>query len=335
MEGGRATPKLLEIPFQPKDGVFDLNMQATEYIWHNGKFVPWANAQVHVLTHTLHYGGGTFEGIRVYKTDRGPAIFRLDDHIERLFYSADALQMKCPYTQSDISKAIVELVRKNRLEAGYVRPLVYYGYGKMGVAPVGAPVEVALACWPWGAYLPPGGVDIKTSKYIRIHPQSSVADAKIVGHYVNGILAGFEIHGTKYHEALLLDYKGNIAEGPGENFFIVKNGMISTPPLGTILKGITRKTIMELAPLLGFKVEEKDLTLGEAYGADEAFFTGTAAEVTPIRSIDDQPIGGGAAVGPITAKLRDAFDAIVHGRDPAHDHLLTYVNLASPKAGNG
>lgn len=265
-------------------------MQTTETIWQNGKFVPWADAKIHVLSHTLHYGGGAFEGIRFYNTAKGPAIFRLQDHVDRLFYSAATLKMELAYSKEEIISVIKEVVRNNNIDAGYIRPIAFYGYNKMGVNPVGNPVEFVIACWPWGAYLPHDRIDVKVSSYIRIHPDSTVVDAKLCGHYVNGILAALELQGTHYHEALFLDSKGYITEGVGENFFLIKNGVIYTPKLGGILSGITRDTIIKLARNLGFNVIEQDLTLEDAYQADEAFFTGTAAEVTAIRSINDKKL---------------------------------------------
>lgn len=300
-------------------------MDTTEFIWFEGKFVRWDEAQVHVLTHTMHYGGGVFEGIRAYETERGAAIFRLKEHMDRLFYSAGAIRMAVPYTQDELARASVELIRRNKLAHGYIRPLVYFAYGKMGLNPAGAPVQASISCWPWGKYLPYEAVDIKTSKYIRIHPKSSVADAKICGHYVNSILAVQELQGTKYHEALFLDYQGNIAEGPGENFFMVKGGKLFTPPLGAILAGITRKTIIDVAKDFNITVSEVAIRPEEALKADEAFFTGTAAEVTPIRSIDDNVLGGGK-VGPLTQKLKDIYQEIVHGRNAKYERYLTYVN---------
>ena len=252
-------------------------MQTTEMIWKNGKLIPWAEATIHVLSHTLHYGGGAFEGIRFYDTSKGPAIFRLTDHVDRLFYSADVLKLPLSYSKEEVTNAIKEVARASKLESGYIRPIAFYGYGKLGVNPVGNPAELVIACWPWGSYLKHESVDVKTSSFIRIHPDSTVVDAKLCGHYVNGILASLELQGTHYHEALLLDSKGLITEGVGENFFMVKDGVISTPNLGGILSGITRNTVMKLAQHLNLKVIEADITLDEAYDADEAFFTGTAA----------------------------------------------------------
>ncbi len=296
----------------------------TNSIWHNGKLVPWHEARIHVLTHTLHYGGGAFEGLRFYKTDRGPAIFRLREHFERLFYSADCLKMEIPFSRSQLEDATVELVASNGLSQGYIRPIAFYGYGKMGVNPLGAPVEVAIACWPWGAYLSDGAVDIKVSQYIRIHPKSSISDAKICGHYVNSILAVLDLRGTHYHEALFLDYNGDIAEGPGENFFIIKDGKVYTPPLGAILAGITRSTVVELIRHLGLELIERRISLEEAFDADEAFFTGTAAEVTAIRSIDDRALRT-ADRGEITQQIKQLYLDVVYGRKKEFEHYLTFA----------
>jgi branched-chain amino acid aminotransferase len=298
-------------------------MQTTAMIWQNGKLVPWDEAQIHVLSHTLHYGGGAFEGIRFYKTARGPAIFRLIEHVDRLLYSAKALGMKLPYSKDEIVNAIKEVVRVNKLEAGYVRPLVFYGYGKMGVSPIGAPVELIIACWSWGKYLTYDCVDVKTSSYIRVHPDSTIVDAKICGHYVNGILASLELQGTHYHEALFLDSQGYISEGVGENFFMVKNGVIYTPQIGTILNGITRDTIIKLADKLNLKVVETDITLHEAYNADEAFFTGTAVEVVPIRSINDKVLSKDK-ISPIATKIKNEYMNLVQGKNKDFINYLTY-----------
>ena len=300
-------------------------MQTTELIWKNGELIPWAEATTHVLSHTLHYGGGAFEGIRFYATTQGPAIFRLNEHVERLLYSAEVLKMPMFYSKEEIILAIKELVRVNQLPSGYIRPLAYYGYGKMGVNPVGNPVELIIACWPWGAYLPHDSVDIKTSRFIRIHPDSTVVDAKLCGHYINSILASLELQGTHYHEALLLDSAGLITEGVGENFFMVKDGIIYTPKLGSILSGITRDTIIQLAHSLAITVVETDIPLDEACQADEAFFTGTAAEVTPIRSINDHCLGN-QAVGAVTAVIKSAYLDLVHGKDHRFVDYLTFVH---------
>ncbi len=299
-------------------------MDTTDFIWMDGEFVKWADAKVHVLSHTLHYGSGAFEGIRLYKTGIGPAIFRLQEHTKRLFYSMQSQKLSIPYTEQAISDAIVETVRINKLEQGYIRPLAFLGYERMGLKTTGLPVSVSISCWPWGAYLPEM-VDVKITKIIRVHPGSTVPDAKIIGNYANSSMACQEIHGTKYHEALLLDYKGSIAEGPGENFFIVKGGKILTPKLGTILAGITRATVIELAGHLGIPVEETEIKPEQAFAADESFFTGTAAEVTPIRSINDNTIGNGE-IGPITGKLKTLYLDTVYGRNKEFGRYLTYVN---------
>jgi branched-chain amino acid aminotransferase len=299
-------------------------MQTTETIWLNGKLIPWHEAKIHILTHTLHYGGGAFEGIRVYPAVQGPAIFRLEEHVERFFYSCVTLKMPITYSQNEMIEAIKNVVRVNQLTHGYIRPIAFYGYGNMKLDPINSPVEVAIACWPWGAYLPHESIDIKTSNYIRIHPDSTVSDAKLCGHYVNSILATLDLQGTHYHEALFLDANGNIAEGTGENFFMIKNKVIYTPKLGGILAGITRHTVIQLAQGLGLSVVETDLKPEDAYAADECFFTGTAAEVTPIRSIDDKVISEG--VGEITAQIKEAYLAVVHGRNADFVKYLTVVS---------
>lgn len=299
-------------------------MEPTQFIWMNGSFVPWHDAKVHVMTHSLHYGDGAFEGIRAYKTERGGAVYRLREHMERLQYSSQVLGMEVPYSVDQLCEATCELLRRNDLEQGYIRPLVFHGYGVMGLNPRNSPIEVMISCWPWGAYLPVEAADVKVSSYIRIHPRSTVADAKICGHYVNSILAVLELRGTKYHEALLLDSEGNIAEGPGENFFIIKNGELLTPSLGTILAGITRSSVIQIARDLGIHVVERRIPLAEIMSADEAFFTGTAAEVTAIGSVDDTPIGDGKP-GPITSKIKETYLNAVYGRDSRYDMFLTYV----------
>lgn len=296
----------------------------TNKIWMNGKLIPWGKAMVHSLTHTLHYGAGVFEGIRFYETAKGPAIFRLAEHIDRLYYSAGVYEMKIPFTRKELAKATVDTVRVNKVRSGYIRPIAFFGYGKMGLNPVGAPVETLIACWPWGSYLGGKPIRVKTSKYIRIHPQSLVADAKVTGHYANSILASLEIHKAGYDEALLLDYKGNVAEGPGENIFIVKKGKIYTPSLGTQLAGITRATVMGIAKDLGYTIVEGTYKLKDLYSADELFFTGTAAEVQPIGSLDDKKIANGA-IGPVTAKLRTTYLDAVQGKIAKYNKFLTYV----------
>lgn len=298
-------------------------MEKTDKIWLNGQLVPWDEAKVHVLTHTLHYGSGAMEGIRMYKTPKGSALFQLDRHIDRLYYGADSLKMKVPWSKEEFKQAILETIKANNVEVCYVRPILYYGYGELRVGPSGCPVEGSIAVWPWGAYLPAESVKIKTSTYIRIHPKTSVTDAKITGHYVNSILSGYQATDNGYHEALQLDYQGNIAEGPGENFFIVNGKTIITPPLGTILAGITRESVIELAKDLGYEVKEEAIKLEEAYKADECFFTGTAAEVTPIGSIDDKAIKN--EIGPVTKHLKEEFSRITNAENKKYYKWLTFI----------
>jgi branched-chain amino acid aminotransferase len=302
-------------------------MEPTKYIWMDGKWTAWDDARVHVLTHALHYGSGVFEGIRAYRTPNGPAIFQLRPHVDRLFQSASAIAMKVPFSKDEVAKVCVEVVARNGLEQAYVRPLIYYGYGTMGVSPRQSPVQVMVACWEWGAYLPHELVDVKISRFCRLDPRTIVAEAKVSGHYINSLMAVLDARSEKYHEALLLDTDGNLAEGPGENIFIVKDGTILTPALGSILAGITRKTVFRMAADLGFKVVEKTIRPEEAFAADEAFFTGTATEIAPIRSIDDHLIGNGN-VGPITTKVRATYLDAVYGRDARYADLLTPVAAA-------
>jgi len=299
-------------------------MDATEQIWMNGDFVRWDEARTHVLAHTLHYGAGAFEGIRAYRTDQGTAIFRLDDHLDRLLRSAASIRMPIRFDKGTLRSAAVELLARNRLAEGYIRPIAFFGYGVMCVSPEQAPVDTVIACWPWGAYLPHEMVDLKISSFARVAANATVADAKLTGNYLNGILAVNEIRGTRYHEVLLLDSVGNIAEGSGENVFFAKAGALHTPKLGAILPGITRATIIALARDEGIAVHERDISPSEAFDSDEAFFTGTAAEVTPIRSIDDRILGKGE-VGPITRRLRQLYLDVVRGRDPRHSGFLTKV----------
>ena len=299
-------------------------LQKTDFIWHNGKLLPWDEAKVHVLTHSLHYGAGVFEGIRCYKTADGPAVFRLKEHIARLYYSAGVVRMKIPYEPAVLEAAVCDVLREGKLAQGYIRPIAYFGYGIMGVNPGDSVVDVSIACWPWGAYLSEDPIDVKISSFMRIHPKSTTCDAKICGHYVNSIFAVQELKGTHYKEALLLDANGNVAEGPGENFFIVEQGRIVTPPLGNILAGITRATVMGLAREEGLTVVEEPISVARALAADEAFFTGTAAEVTLIRSIDDTVLKNSAA-HPIGSRIRERYMDVVYGRDAKHAGYLTRV----------
>ena len=298
------------------------------FIWYDGKLVPWREATTHVLTHSLHYGMGVFEGVRAYKTERGTAIFRLAEHTDRLFKSAHIFQMKLPYDRETLNEAQKEVIRANKLEAGYLRPLAFYGSEKMGVSPKGASVHVVVAAWPWGAYLGAEGIEkgirVKTSSYTRHHVNISMVRAKACGHYINSILANNEATNDGYDEALLLDPEGYVSEGAGENIFIVRAGKIYTPDLTSCLEGITRATVMQLAAEIGVEVVEKRITRDEVYCADEAFFTGTAAEVTPIRELDGRRIGPGHR-GPLTEKLQSAYFDAVYGRSPQHADWLAFV----------
>jgi len=299
-------------------------MEKTKFIWMDGKLIDWKEAKVHVLTHSLHYGSGVFEGIRFYKTPKGPAVFRLKEHLERLFHSASSFGMDVAFSKEEINDAIVETIKANGLEEGYIRPIIFYGYGTMGVSPKGAPVQVAIAVWPWGAYLGEKPVKVKVSSFVKTHPKSTDPYAKITGNYQNSMLAGEEVRKQGYDEALLLDYQGNIAEGPGENIFLVKRGKLLTPRLGNVLPGITRDTIMTIAKDQDIAVEERDLRVEDVYEADESFLTGTAAEVTAIASVDDKPIG--EAPGEITKKLRERYLDVVHGKTEKYVNWLRFVD---------
>jgi branched-chain amino acid aminotransferase len=297
-------------------------------IWYDGKLVPWRDATTHVLTHSLHYGLAVFEGLRAYTTARGTAIFRLREHIDRMFNSAHIYMMKIPYDRETIVKACLETVRENKLEACYVRPIAFYGSEKMGVSPRGAQVHVAIAAWPWGAYLGAEGIEkgirVKTSSYSRHHVNVTMCRAKYSGTYANSILANQEALDHGYDEALLLDVDGYVAEGSGENLFVVKNGKLYEPELTSALIGITRDTLITLARDIGLEVTAKRLTRDDLYIADEAFFTGTAAEVTPIRELDSRAIGSGTR-GPITEKLQSMFFDVVNGKSDKHQDWLTAV----------
>lgn len=296
-------------------------MPETKKIWLDGEFVNWASANTHILIHTLHYGGGVFEGIRAYDTDQGPAVFRLQEHIDRLFYSASCLEMEIPFNKDEIKEAVLKTIRVNEISEGYIRPLVFFGYGKMGLNPVGSPVQVAIAVWPWKAFLGEKPIKVKISKYARLHPGSVVSDAKICGYYVNSILASQEAKRSGFDESLLLDVEGNVAEGPGENVFIVKDKKIYTPALGSILPGVTRSSVMDIAGDLGFFVKEKKISIDELKSADEAFFTGTAVEICPIGVIDDAEIG----VGPVSAKIKEVYKRTVSGQEKNYLKWLTFV----------
>ena len=299
------------------------------FIWHDGKLVPWREATTHVLTHSLHYGLAVFEGLRAYKTADGPAIFRLKEHTDRLFNSAHIYMMQMPYDKETLMEAHREVVRANKLESCYLRPIAFYGSEKMGVSPKGAKVHVSIAAWPWGAYLGEdglaNGIRVKTSSYARHHVNVSMCRAKYSGTYANSILANMEATEHGYDEALLLDVDGFVAEGAGENLFVVKDGQIYEPEIASALVGITRATVIQLAQELGYEVKAKRLTRDDLYIADEAFFTGTAAEVTPIRELDGRIIGTGSR-GPITQQIQNLFFDVVNGRSPSHKNWLTPVS---------
>lgn len=298
-------------------------------IWMDGELVEWRDAKVHVLTHTLHYGCGAFEGVRAYETAQGTAIFRLEDHTRRLFNSAKILRMNLPYTQEQVNQAQVEVVRANQLKSCYLRPLAWIGDRKLGVSPKGNDIHLMVAAWAWGAYLGEEGmargIRVKTSSYTRHHVNITMSQAKAVSNYTNSILANTEALDDGYDEALLLDAAGFVSEGSGENVFIIKDGVVSTPDLSAgALNGITRNTVFAICKDLGLEVQQRRITRDEVYISDEAFFTGTAAEVTPIRELDRIQIGAGSR-GPITQQIQSAFFDIVNGRNPKYAHWLTPV----------
>jgi branched-chain amino acid aminotransferase len=294
----------------------------------DGKFVDWADATVHVLTHSLHYGLAAFEGIRCYKGKNGSAIFRLQEHVDRLFESAHVSLIKIPYDRKQITDAIVETVRVNKLEACYIRPLVYIGYGAMGLYPGDNPIRVSIAAWRWGTYLGEEaltkGIRARVSSFTRHHVNISMTRAKVSGHYVNSILAKHEVKADGYDEAILLDPDGYVSEGTGENIFIVRKGVLKTTPLTSILEGVTRNSVMQLARERSIPVLEERFTRDAMYVADEVFLTGTAAEITPVREIDGRRIGNGTP-GPVTKDLQNTFFEIVQGADPAHAAWLTRI----------
>jgi len=303
-------------------------IQKTEKIWMDGEFVGWDDAHVHILTHSLHYGLGVFEGIRCYETGQGPAIFRLEEHVERLFSSAHIFLMDVPFSREEVREAIIATVGVNKVRECYIRPLIYIGYGAMGLYPKDNPVKVCIAVWPWGTYLGEdgiaNGIRIKVSSFIRGHVNSNLSRGKVCGYYVNSQLAKKEAMSCGYDEALLLDAEGYVSEGSGENVFIVRKGVLKTTPLTSILEGITRDSIMEIAHNEGISVLEERFTRDELYIADEAFFTGTAAEVTPIREVDGRIIGDGKP-GRITKRLQSVFFDAVKGRNKNYKSWLTYV----------
>lgn len=295
----------------------------TNYIWLDGKFVRYEDAKIHFLNHSLHYGSGAFEGERFYLTNRGPAIFRLHEHTERLFRSARVIGIKIPFSKNEVMNATRGLIRKNELDEGYIRPMVFYG-AKMGLHPGQSPVHIGIAVWPWGAYLGDKPVSTSISKVMRLHPSSIVSTAKISGYYANSILATRDAKARGFDEAILLDYRGFIAEGPGENIFMVKNNKLYTPALGSILPGITRDSIIRIAKNSKIPVLEKTIKPIDLKNADELFFTGTAAEITPIGKVDSKIINEGL-VGPYTARLKKIYLDIVHGKEKDYKNWLTFV----------
>jgi len=301
----------------------------SEKIWIDGEMVPYDQANVHVLTHSLHYGLAVFEGMRCYKSDDGrSAIFRAREHIRRLIDSGHIVEMEVPYSPEELLKACADVVRINKFAECYIRPLVFFGEGEMGLSARGNKIRVSIAAWPWGAYLGQDGVDkgvrLKTSSFVRFHHNSMMPAAKATGHYVNSILAGYEARRNGYDEALLLDVHGYVAEGSGENFFIVRDGVVKTPPLVSALPGITRDAVMKILRDASIEVVEQIFPRDAVYIADEAFMTGTAAEVTPVRELDDRMIGAGVP-GPVTIKVQEVFRNALHGRDSRYRDWLHYV----------
>ncbi|WP_239372566.1 branched-chain amino acid transaminase [Snodgrassella gandavensis] len=299
------------------------------FIWFDGNLVDWRNAQTHVLTHTLHYGMGVFEGVRAYEAQHGTAIFRLHDHTTRLFNSAKITGMHLPFSQEQINQAHIEVVKANKLASCYFRPMAFYGSNKLGVAPDQDDVQVIVAAWPWGAYLGEEGMQrgirVQISSFTRHHPNITMIKAKANGNYMNSIMANTEATRNGYDEAIMLDSNGFVAEGSGENIFIVSDGKLYTPALDAALDGITRRTVMAIAADMQLTVSEKRITRDEVYCADEAFFTGTAAEVTPIREVDGRVIGCGAR-GPLTTEIQQRYFEIVHGKNTKYESWLTYID---------
>jgi branched-chain amino acid aminotransferase len=302
--------------------------EKTDKIWMDGKLVPWDEARVHVLTHALHYGLGVFEGIRCYDTPKGPAVFRLAEHVKRLVKSANIFLMDIPFSEDEISNAILETIKANGMKECYIRPIAFVGYGAMGLYAKDNPINVAVAVWPWGAYLGEEGLEkgikIKTSSFVRSHVNTNMTRAKVTGYYVNSQLAKREALMCGYDEALLLDADGYVSEGSGENIFVVRNGVLKTTPPTSILEGITRESILTIAADEGIPVKEERFTRDEVYISDEAFFTGTAAEITPIRELDGRTIGAGGR-GPVTKKIQTIFFDTVKGKNPKYEDWLTYV----------
>lgn len=305
-------------------------IKEAKYIWKDGKLIPWKEATTHILTHTLHYGNAAFEGVRAYKTDKGMAIFRLGDHTKRLINSTKIVAIDCPYSEDELNKAQIELLQANDFQNNvYIRPLVYLGYGAMGVSHKQAPVNVAIAAWEWGAYLGDdgiaNGIKVKTSSFARNSIKSVMGKAKIAANYLNSQMAKHEALNCGCEEALLLDENGFVAEGSGECFFIVRDDVLITPPYDNSLESITQDTVIEIANDLKIPVVQRRITRDEVYIAQEAFFTGTAAEITPIRELDFRVIGNGKA-GPITKELQKEFFDLVMGKNPKYSRYLTYIS---------
>lgn len=304
-------------------------MEQSEFIWMNGEFVPWEDAQVHVLTHALHYGTSVFEGVRCYDTEIGPAIFRHQDHVDRLFRSAQAYFMDIPFTPEQIRTATLDLISRNKLSSCYIRPIAYRGYGSMGLFPLTIDVDLTIAVWEWGLYLgeegKTNGIRAKISSWRRISPETLIPYAKAGGQYLNSILAKVEAHNAGYDEALLLDHIGNVCEGTGENIFVVRDGVISTPPMSSsILEGISRDSIIKIASDMGYEVVIREIAADELPIADEIFLTGTAAEMVPVRELDDRPVGTGKP-GEITKALLAVYEDALYGRDERYRDWLDPV----------
>ena len=309
-------------------------MKQADLIWMNGEYVAWEDAKIHVLTHALHYGTGVFEGVRAYETPRGTAVFRHQDHIDRLFNSAAMYYMDVPYTKQQIREATLDLIARNGLKSCYIRPVVYRGAGPMGLYPLDCPVDVFIAVWEWGSYLgeegKQRGVRGKVSSWRRIGPDALIPAAKANGQYLNSVLAKVEASKAGYEEGILLDQRGMVCEGTGENLFVVSGGAISTPGFASsILGGINRLSAIQIARDLGYEVVERDISRGELYTADEIFMTGTAAELTPLREVDDHPVGGGEP-GPVTRAVQAVFEDALHGRSDRYAEWLDVVPQAAP-----
>jgi branched-chain amino acid aminotransferase len=315
-------------------------VKPADLIWMNGDFVAWDDAKVHVLTHGLHYGTGVFEGVRCYDTEIGPAVFRHQDHVDRLYRSAELYYMPIPYERQQLRQATLELVARNAMRECYIRPIVFRGYGTMGLFPLDATVDVAIAVWEWGADLGEegkrDGIRAKVSSWRRIGPDSLIPQAKATGQYLNSILAKIETHKAGYDEAILLDENDYVCEGSGENIYVVRDGVIHTPPLSaSILDGINRRSVIQIARDLGFEVVERNLARAELYLADEVFLTGTAAELTPVREIDDHAVGTGRP-GEVTRAVQAAFEDALHGRSERYREWLDPVPVAAGRTeGNG